>query len=251
MYASRPDTYQERALEGLSLSAILNQSPALLAGAGLSLIVMTAVIVNAVWFQPVKHPAPMFETRAVAPPKVKRVVKAPKPLETAAARKMNEDMLREVQAALSVRGYYNGKVDGLFGSRTKSAILGFQRDHSYEPDGKPSVRLLTQILMSASARPGDVPVPKPVTVTTKRITKPVAANTSEAAPATTADPLVARIQAGLKNYGYDDLKVDGKQGSRTRTAIQRFQLDFGMKITGEASDRVLQKLQDIGAYKQG
>ena len=40
-------------------------------------------------------------------------------------------------------------------------------------------------------------------------------------------------------------------GQQTATAIQRFQLDYGMKITGEPSDKVLEKLRDIGAYVQG
>ena len=66
-----------------------------------------------------------------------------------------------------------------------------------------------------------------------------------------ADGLVARIQSGLRAYGYDDLVVDGQMGQQTATAIQRFQLDYGMKITGEPSDGVLKKLREIGAYKQG
>ena len=65
------------------------------------------------------------------------------------------------------------------------------------------------------------------------------------------DGLVAQIQSGLKAYGYDELVVDGKMGTNTATAIQRFQLDYGMKITGEPSDLVLEKLREIGALKKG
>ena len=104
--------------------------------------------------------------------------------------------------------------------------------------------------MSASSRPKDVPVPKASEIALKP--KPVKTVAVKTEPeATTADGLVAQIQSGLRAYGYDDLVVDGRMGQQTATAIQRFQLDYGMKITGEASKRVLDKLRDIGAYKQG
>lgn len=43
--------------------------------------------------------------------------------------------VRAVQEALRNKGYYNYTVDGIFGTRTRSAVIGFQRDNGLEPDG--------------------------------------------------------------------------------------------------------------------
>lgn len=50
------------------------------------------------------------------------------------------------------------------------------------------------------------------------------------------DPLVAQIQQGLMDLGYDLTVVDGLMGPNTRGAIEAFQQDQGMTVTGEATD---------------
>ncbi|MBU0469244.1 MAG: peptidoglycan-binding protein [Candidatus Omnitrophica bacterium] len=40
-----------------------------------------------------------------------------------------------VQQALTKAGYYNGSIDGKLGSKTKSAIVEFQKDHGLVSDG--------------------------------------------------------------------------------------------------------------------
>ena len=259
MHAFQPDRVTANAPQRNILKQMVSENPALCAGALVSLGVVTAIMVNAVWYQPGKHPAPLFATRTIN--KVMPLAEEDnKTVATTKVRKSEQtgsvapaasaELLREVQTALSVRGYYTGKLDGVYGSRTKKAINSFQKDHSLKQDGKATVRLLTQVLMSASSRPSDVPVPKKSEIVLKKSPeKKIQAKTKP--EATVADGLVAQIQSGLRAYGYDDLAVDGRMGQQTATAIQRFQLDYGMKITGEASKSVLDKLRDIGAYKQG
>ncbi|MDD9910825.1 MAG: peptidoglycan-binding domain-containing protein [Ahrensia sp.] len=258
MHAYQPERLKPKP-SGRSKLAFVKENPALSGGAALSIMVMGAVFVNAIWYQPGPHPAPLFSTRAApeaismpsqSEPKLVRAEPqdsvAPAATETASA-----DLLREIQSALSVRGYYDGKLDGVYGSRTKRAINSFQADAGLNVDGEPTVRLLTQVLLSASSRPAEVPVPKAPqaekrTVEVKAVKVPTI-ESQESRP----DGLIAQIQSGLRAYGYDELKVDGKMGQNTATAIQRFQLDYGMKITGEPSETVLQKLREIGAYRQG
>ena len=257
MHAYQPDRLVKEPNSALQFLDALLRHPRLCAGAALSLVVMTAICVNAIWYQPGKHPAPLFATRTIDENSVgstQRVAQATKPAQrtqvaAATGTDNSGELLREVQTALSVRGYYGGKLDGIYGSRTKAAITEFQKDHSLPQDGKVSLRLLTQVLLSASSRPQAVPVPteNQVVETIKKV-KTVKVLPK---PDATADGLVARIQAGLRAYGYDDLVVDGQMGQQTATAIQRFQLDYGMKITGEPSDKVLEKLRDSGAYVQG
>ncbi len=264
MHAYQPERLKTSSLSSTNpIVGFAMEHRSLCSGAALSLFLMSSIFVNAVWYQPGKHPSPLFSTR-VDNQTTSKVVQRTKPdaarVKTTVAKHKSSDgvgvtttskeLLREVQTALSVRGYYTGKLDGVFGSRTKKAIVEFQSDHSLNPEGIATVRLLTQVLMSASARPEVVPIPKHSRIA-KIVSKIEVAKVTRTPAPDHADGLVARIQSGLRAYGYDDLKVDGKMGQRTATAIQRFQLDYGMKVTGEPSNGVLNKLRDIGAYKNG
>ena len=46
------------------------------------------------------------------------------------------ELVRYLQQALSEAGYDVGKIDGIFGSGTLSAVRAFQHDHGLTPDGK-------------------------------------------------------------------------------------------------------------------
>ena len=63
---------------------------------------------------------------------------------------------------------------------------------------------------------------------------------------TEPDPMVVKIQAGLKAFGNDTMEIDGRIGSKTRAAIKEFQSLFGLKVTGEPSDEVYAKMREIG-----
>jgi len=43
--------------------------------------------------------------------------------------------VRNIQTVLKQQGYYTGNVDGIFGTRTKNAVINFQRDNGLSPDG--------------------------------------------------------------------------------------------------------------------
>ncbi len=257
MHAYQPERLKAHQASGNPITSFVSENRALCVGAGLSVCLMSAIFVNAIWYQPGLHPSPMFATRNVdtatsASQKAVATVgnKDNKTKQVAAVEKASPDLVREVQSALSVRGYYSGELDGLYGKQTENAIKTFQRDHSAKQDGIATVRLLTTILLSASARPQEVPVPKAREVASAPVkVKTISVSAQE--PRDVADGLVARIQTGLRAFGYDEVVVDGKMGQQTATAIQRFQLNFGMKITGEPSKGVLDKLSEIGAYKQG
>lgn len=57
------------------------------------------------------------------------------------------------------------------------------------------------------------------------------------------DPLVAQIQQGLMDLGYDLTVVDGLMGPNTRGAIEAFQESQGMTVTGEATDAVKRAIE--------
>ncbi len=59
------------------------------------------------------------------------------------------------------------------------------------------------------------------------------------------DPLVAEIQAGLKELGYEVGKVDGLPGPNTRSAISAFQTNRDLPVTGEASAKLAQRIERV------
>jgi N-acetylmuramoyl-L-alanine amidase len=43
--------------------------------------------------------------------------------------------VRNIQQVLKEQGYYNGKIDGIFGTATKNAVILFQKDYGLVADG--------------------------------------------------------------------------------------------------------------------
>ncbi len=56
---------------------------------------------------------------------------------------------------------------------------------------------------------------------------------------------VAAIQRALTDYGYGQLKPTGTIGSDTQAAIQKFERDRKMPITGQMSDRLVRELSAV------
>jgi peptidoglycan hydrolase-like protein with peptidoglycan-binding domain len=69
-----------------------------------------------------------------------------------------------------------------------------------------------------------------------------------------ADPLgdlitntrrIAAVQRALTEYGYGQLKPTGNVGSDTSAAIQRFERERKLPVTGQMSDRLVQELSAV------
>lgn len=96
------------------------------------------------------------------------------------------------------------------------------------------------------------PQPRPVEFArpdAPRATKPAAA----AAANTNADPLgelistnrrMMAVQRALTQFGYGQIKPDGAMGPETRAAIERFEKEQKLPVTGKMSDRLV---RDLGA----
>jgi hypothetical protein len=102
-------------------------------------------------------------------------------------------------------------------------------------------------------RPAEVKPAAPVSV----IAKTTAAPASVARPpapipvSSRSDPVgdliiasrrVAAVQRALTDYGYGQLKPTGTVGSDTQAAIQKFERDRKLPITGQMSDRLVREL---------
>ncbi len=62
-----------------------------------------------------------------------------------------------------------------------------------------------------------------------------------------ADPDIAAVQEALANAAYGPLLADGLLGQQTRDAIERFQRDRNLPVTGEINDALILELRAAGA----
>lgn len=59
------------------------------------------------------------------------------------------DEVSEIQSRLKKWGYYDGKVDGIFGSATRNAVIKFQKSNNLTADGVVGVKTLAALGISA------------------------------------------------------------------------------------------------------
>jgi peptidoglycan hydrolase-like protein with peptidoglycan-binding domain len=228
-----------------------------------------AISVNALWLQSGPHPAPFIgrdllnggsPTMTALPPvkPSKRVTEiAPGGIDDADRRRAAEyetAMTRDLQTELAARNFYAGPLDGAFGPQTEAAIRAYERAAGLIESGVPSEALLAHIRLStAIALP--VPPPSPLRETVAG-TDPVAALLSQTPPADGAagvavggvasgDPRLKAVQSILADLGYAPGSIDGQLGPSTRRAIEDFEIDRGLPMTGDLSPRLMQELTAV------
>jgi hypothetical protein len=108
----------------------------------------------------------------------------------------------------------------------------------------------------AEVRPAEVKPAAPVSVIPKTTAAPAATANVTRPPApiqvsSRSDPVgdlivasrrVAAVQRALTDFGYGQLKPTGTVGSETQAAIQKFERDRKLPITGQMSDRLVREL---------
>ena len=225
-------------------------------------VVFSYVAANAMWYQPHAHSGPFFATRDVvaAMPQAKRMEQPQVEVDAAAVEtiiriereKLNagevaagaplpapkgDPVVEEVQRILSGLNLYSGKVDGLTGPQTRSAIEAYRKMVGLSASADIDDDLLAQLGAKPRSAAGAPPLPKGSPGTDM-------IETSSAPPR--GDTMVMRIQAGLKAFGNDGIEIDGVVGSRTRAAILEFQSLFGLPETGQPDEALYAKMRDIG-----
>src|SRR5215469_18302526 len=121
---------------------------------------------------------------------------------------------RAVQLLLTYHGFDPGKIDGIVGARTRTAITAFTTKHKLA--GTSDLKDLRAALLE---------------------TLPPAA-------APHAGPDLRIVQSLLEYLGWSPGPVDGKPGPRTRHAIGGFQRSCGTAATGEVDAGLLAALEE-------
>ena len=218
--------------------------------------VAVAILVNVVFLQSGSHPAPMFKG-ALLPAKPAAVTDStpaatprPRPVEPAAppaqvqaravapsapsAPRMPGDIINDIQRELTRRGYYDGAVDGLYGPKTDGAIRDFEHAAGLKPSTEPNEALLQAILRApaklARGTTGATPAARPTPVR------------NDAVERQGPSKRVIALQRALTDYGYGQIKPSGIIDSETQAAIEKFERERKLPITGQASDRVVREI---------
>ena len=156
-----------------------------------------------------------------------------------------DPMVEQVQAILQSMNLYAGDVDGIDGPNTRKAIEAYRKTMGMEVSGGIDAALLEQ-LGAGDTTAGIKPKPRPAVAAAepevKAETVSVKVGDADAKP----DPMVQKIQAGLKAFGNDGMEIDGVIGSKTRSAIREFQSLFGLPVTGEPDQKLYAKMREIG-----
>jgi peptidoglycan hydrolase-like protein with peptidoglycan-binding domain len=241
---------------GLRLFRVLGWTPTDMAGAIFVALGATAILTNVLFMQSGSHPAPMFKSAmasarpmpasdgpAAATTRLRQSEPAPVPVPAkAAAARTPGEIISDIQRELTRRGYYDGAVDGLYGAKTDGAIRDFEQAAGLKPSVEPNEALL-QAIARAPAK-----LAKGTTGASPAAGRPVAARNDVAAerPAPPSSPTpskrVIALQRALAEYGYGQIKPSGIVDSETQRAIERFERERKLPITGQASDRVVREL---------
>lgn len=209
------------------------------------------IFVNALYMQKGPHPAPIFATRPTAITAAEKPVATPSPAallpqptmpaitsapvvapSSAAAPPASQPLNRvqviaEIQRELTRRGYYDGTADGIWGAKTDSGARDFGQAAGVKVDPNAPEELLRA--MTASKLPAVAPVPPP-------------ARRDQIAELLGPSPRLVAIQRALSDFGYGQLKPTGTLDAATRAAIEKFERDRRMPVTGQVSDRFVREL---------
>jgi hypothetical protein len=192
------------ASEGRNLAMrILLHSPKDLIAGALAFAAVGAIIANAMFMQAGHHPSPMFGT---AVPMAAPAKPLPRP--------------RPVEAAL----------------RPADVKLAEVRPVEVRPVEVKPAAAVSVVARTNAAAVAAAPIARPPAPI------PVSSRSDPVGDLIVASRRVAAVQRALTDYGYGQLKPTGNVGTETQAAIQKFERDRKMPITGQMSDRLVREL---------
>jgi hypothetical protein len=181
---------------------------------------IAAIVANALFLQTGRHPAPMFGTviNLPAPSSVPLSNPMPRPRPVGADTSPLEPRATEFRV--------EPKPVEPKPAETKPAERAAELEKPVEA--------------TASTRSND-----PMTNLVKATASPPSAAVRPPAPIPAQSPAARRIsgvQRALSEYGYGNLKITGSMSGETQAAIQKFEREHKMQVTGQVSDRLLREL---------
>ena len=162
-------------------------------------------------------PVPTATVRAVSVtqnPALVTLTPAPTVTPSYLANGSSGDMVVRLQTRLQELGYYNGKIDGQYGSGTKAAVLAFQRQHSLSADGVAGEKTLGMLYSDRAA--AYLPTPTPAVYDTLSGDVPLLVNASHSLP----DDFVPADLVTIRDVAGDTLTYADNKAQGVRTAVE-------------------------------
>jgi hypothetical protein len=196
---------------GLVMRILLHSPKDMVAGL-LAAAAVCAIVANALFLQAGRHPSPMFGSVVTLPaPQVAIASPLPRPRPVELATRPVEAEPPESRP-VEVRG-----------ADSRNSDPKHVDPRNTDP--------MTNLVVKSTSAPATTPAhvvrpPAPI---------PAAAQSAGARR-------VAAVQRALTQYGYGQLKPTGAVGSDTQAAIQKFERDRKLPVTGQMSDRLVREL---------
>lgn len=190
------------------VTRVLLHSPKDTFAAALALAAVIAIVVNALFLQAGHHPSPMFGKSVAVP------LAAPS----------------ETAALLSA--------SPLPRPRPSEAAIGRAEATTVDPSAAETTK-------SIDARHPTKPVAAARAPAVKAAAHPTVAHHDPLGDLITSTRRTANVQRALTKYGYGQLKPTGNVGSDTQAAIQKFERERKLPITGKVSDRLVRELSAV------
>ncbi len=219
------------------LAAAISRHPREFVGILMATAAVFAIFMNALFLQRGPHPAPIFATQppmtqaapvALPRPRAAEPHGAPLP-----AARSQAQIIGDIQRALIRKGFYDGVVDGIWGAKTDAATRDFVQAAGLKINAEASEPLLHAIVTSnAKVRSGQAALPEP-------------ARNDPIAELIAPTKQVLAIQRALADFGYGQIKPTGVYDAETQGAIEKFERDRRLPVTGRISDRLLRELASM------
>jgi hypothetical protein len=216
---ARAVAVEAEAERGLAMRILLHSPKDTVAGA-VAFAAVTAIIANALFLQAGRHPSPMFGS-VVAMPAPASPLPRPRPVEADISQ--IEPKLAEPKAG-----------------EPKAIELRAVEPKAVEPKpAEPKLADPLANLVKATSAPPAAPA------NIARPPAPIPPSSRSETLAGSASRRVAAVQRTLTEYGYGQLKPTGTAGSDTQAAIQKFERERKLPVTGQVSDRLVRELTAV------
>jgi peptidoglycan hydrolase-like protein with peptidoglycan-binding domain len=169
--------------------------------------------------------------------------RAPEPRSPGApAVRTRQQIVSDIQRELSRRGFFDAPVDGVYGPRTDAAIRDFEHAAGIKGNSQPDDALL-RLIARSTARASPPPAAAPATVSAAVPRPP--AEIRSAPKAAAPGKRILSVQRALSDFGYGQLAPTGVLGAETKSAIERFERERRLPVTGQISDRLVRELAAV------
>ena len=197
---------------GLLMQLVFHSPKDALAGA-VAVAAVLAIIVNALFMQAGRHPSPLFAT--ILPPVKPAAEPAPRPAPAAVAPVQQ-------QAAAPTQG--------------PSPMPRPRPPEAEMRPGDPLGNLVRSTSLPNAPAASSTTLPRPPAAI------PQSAKADPIAGQIVSSARVAAVQRALTDYGYGQLKATGTVGADTQAAIQKFERERKLPLTGQVSERLVREL---------